>query len=275
VTSSSLPSAKPSSFRTRFRHLRIAVLLLILGVVALTTFAQQRNIATWKRPLTVLVVPVDPGADRSVSAWVSGLDRSAFEGVAEFFGREAGRYHIKASPPVLVRVAKPIPELPPPPPDPPTALDVVTWSLKLRYWSWSIGRQHQLPAATIRIYVVYDPAGSEAELERSFGLQKVNIGVVHAPAGSADHGWTQLAIAHELLHTVGASDKYRLGQPPPFPDGFADPQQEPRYPQHRAEIMAGQIPLAENGAFTPAHSLADCVVGAATATEIGWPRPAR
>lgn len=275
MTSSNPPRASRSKFWTRFRHLRIAVLLLILGGVAITTFAQQRNIATWKRPLNVLVVPVAAGADRSVSDWVNGLDRNAFAGVADFFGREAARHGVGVKPPVLVRVAKPIPDLPPAPPDPPSALDVVTWSLRLRYWSWSIGRQHKLPASVIRIYVVYDAAGSDARLERSFGLQRVNIGVVHAPAGDADHGWTQLAIAHELLHTVGASDKYRFGQPPPFPDGFADPQQEPRFPQRRAEIMAGQIPLDENGSFTPARSLADCVVGAATAAEIGWRKPGR
>jgi hypothetical protein len=223
----------------------------------------------------VLVVPVDSGGDRGVSEWTSGLDRAAFEAVAAFFGREAARHGVSVKPPVLLRVAKPIPDLPPAPPDPPSTLDVVTWSLRLRYWSWSIGRTHRLPSATVRIYVVYEPAAAEAEIERSLGLQRVNIGVVHATAGSAEHGWVQLTIAHELLHTVGATDKYRLGQLPPFPDGFADPRQEPLFPQRRAEIMAGQIPLDESGTFTPAHSLADCVVGAATAAEIGWPRPAR
>jgi hypothetical protein len=77
---------------------------------------------------------------------------------------------------------------------------------------------------------------------------------------------------HELLHTLGASDKYdRASGQPLVPDGLADPAQDPRYPQKMGEIMAGRIAVSATRAELP-DSLADMVVGPATAREIGWTR---
>ena len=44
----------------------------------------------------------------------------------------------------------------------------------------------------------------------SHGLQKGLVGVVHAFADDTMTGSNAVVIAHELLHTVGASDKYDL-----------------------------------------------------------------
>jgi len=79
-------------------------------------------------------------------------------------------------------------------------------------------------------------------------------------------------MAHELLHTFGATDKYDLATGlPQYPDGFADPQLSPRYPQQLAEIMAVKTPLSATEARMP-DNLADERVGAVTAREIGWIR---
>ena len=79
-------------------------------------------------------------------------------------------------------------------------------------------------------------------------------------------------IAHELLHTVGATDKYDLrNDAPAFPDGYGDPQQNPLYPQITAELMAGRRMLSPNR-WQQASSLDEVVVGAATALEIRWRR---
>ena len=79
-----------------------------------------------------------------------------------------------------------------------------------------------------------------------------------------------IVIAHELLHTVGASDKYdpRTNQPL-FPIGFAEPDREPSLPQKKAEIMAGRIPVDVNKTKSP-KSLKKVLVGETTATEIRW-----
>jgi len=52
-------------------------------------------------------------------------------------------------------------------------------------------------------------------------------------------------------------------------DGFGDPSQQPRYPQSRAELMAGRRAVSETEAETPL-SLREVVVGPATAKEIRW-----
>ena len=85
-------------------------------------------------------------------------------------------------------------------------------------------------------------------------------------------GSNSIVIAHELLHTLGATDKYDLASGAPlFPIGFAEPDRNPRYPQEKAEIMAGRRPVSEQDAQMPA-TLRAVVVGPATAAEIRWTR---
>lgn len=79
-----------------------------------------------------------------------------------------------------------------------------------------------------------------------------------------------VVIAHEFLHTLGATDKYDPATNQPlFPDGYANPTLDPLLPQQFAEIMAGRTPLSRNEAETPA-SLDDAVIGTKTAQEINW-----
>ena len=76
-------------------------------------------------------------------------------------------------------------------------------------------------------------------------MQKGLIGVVHAFAQRQMAGTNNIVITHELLHTLGATDKYEPGSGAPlFPIGFADPSQKPLYPQEAAEIMAGRRALS-------------------------------
>ena len=57
--------------------------------------------------------------------------------------------------------------------------------------------------------------------------------------GSADNeGGNNVVIAHELLHTFGATDKYDpADNMPRHPDGFAEPDARPLFPQRLAEII--------------------------------------
>ena len=75
--------------------------------------------------------------------------------------------------------------------------------------------------------------------------------------------------AHELFHTLSATDKYDASGRTLIPDGLADPARVPRFPQEYAELMARNRPLdAVNEA--PPTSLAELRVGPLTAAEIGW-----
>jgi len=104
------------------------------------------------------------------------------------------------------------------------------------------------------------------------GLQKGLVGVVHAFADKEMTRSNNVIIAHEILHTLGATDKYDpVTLAPNFPSGYAQPQREPRYPQLRAEIMAGRYAV-DAQTFEIPQSLGDVVVGDATAAEIRWIR---
>jgi hypothetical protein len=81
-------------------------------------------------------------------------------------------------------------------------------------------------------------------------------------------------MAHEMLHTLGATDKYDpANDAPRFPDGYGDPRQVPLYPQLFAELMAGRRMLSPIRWEQP-DSLDEVVIGPATALEIRWPRHA-
>jgi hypothetical protein len=104
----------------------------------------------------------------------------------------------------------------------------------------------------------------------SLGTTKGLIGVVYAFATPDMDGENDVVIAHELLHTLGATDKYRAADDAPrYPDGFGDPQQIPLFPQRNAELMAGRRMLSADR-WQQAESLDEVVIGAATAAEIRW-----
>jgi len=76
-------------------------------------------------------------------------------------------------------------------------------------------------------------------------------------------------ITHELLHTLGASDKYSVEGLPIYPEGFAEANRTPRFPQVQAEIMGGRVPISETQARIP-NDLSECILGRLTAQVIGW-----
>ena len=101
---------------------------------------------------------------------------------------------------------------------------------------------------------------------------KEELGIINAFADSSYRGSNQVVIVHELMHTLGATDKYGDGNLPAFPEGYAEPYRVPLYPQRAAEIMGGRIPLSQNQARIP-ESLREVIIGIHTAAEIHWPIP--
>ena len=106
-------------------------------------------------------------------------------------------------------------------------------------------------------------------LQHSLGLDKGLLAIVHAFAAEDQEQQNNIVIAHELLHTVGATDKYNTNNQPVFPDGYANPEQTPLFPQFQAEIMAAKIPLSTSYSEM-AENLSQCIIADKTAAEINW-----
>ena len=149
-------------------------------------------------------------------------------------------------------------------------LGTIWWSLEMRWLALKLGWQSGGPKPDIVAFAIYHDSAASAVLDRSTALRKGLIAVTNLFASRDARGSNQVVLAHELLHTLGATDKYaRESNLPQFPDGFADPSVTPPLPQKKAELMAGRIPLDERHAATP-ESLRTVVVGRLTAEEIGW-----
>ncbi|TCK18350.1 hypothetical protein DFR30_1628 [Thiogranum longum] len=252
-----------------FRKFRITLLLLVLFFVGMNSWLTKLRTTDWDEPLWVVIYPVNGDGGSATSRYINSLGADDFSDVEGFFAREAGRYDVQITEPVTVKLAPLVTERPPLPPANASTLSIMLWSLKLRYWA-ATHDTFNGPEPDVQMFVVYYDPKTHQRLRHSLGLQKGLIGVVNAFAGPAQSKRNNVVIAHEFLHTVGASDKYDpQNNQPLYPEGFAEPDLDPVYPQKYAEIMAGRIPVASHDAVMPT-SLSSCVVGPKTANEIHW-----
>ncbi|MEO8040594.1 MAG: hypothetical protein ABI794_17640 [Betaproteobacteria bacterium] len=254
-----------------FKKIRIAILALILVNVAVGTWLARARTTSWTHPLRVAVFPIVGDGSPTTASYVAALATATFDPVDEFFREEGRRYGLTVLRPVELRLAPRVDAMPPAPPYGQGALPVLLWSLHMRYWAWRHGGVAG-PSPHVRLFVVYHDPKLSAFVPHSLGLQKGLIGVVHVFATDGQSAENKFVIAHELLHTVGATDKYDPATNLPiFPQGYGDPAQRPTYPQKYAEIMGGRIAVSTTEAVMP-ENLGEALVGAATAREIGWDR---
>jgi hypothetical protein len=252
-----------------FRNVRITILLIILFFVGMNTWLTQLRSTDWDEPLWVVVYPVNGDNSRVSQKYIDSLSREPFRTIESFLSAEAARYGIAISDPVTVRLAPQVNDHPPEPPVNGSTLSVMLWSLKLRLWAF-MNDNFEGPKPDVQMFVVYHDPDTHHSLRHSLGIQKGMIGVVNAYASPAMAQRNNVVIAHEFLHTLGASDKYdRASNQPLYPEGYAEPDRSPLHPQTKAEIMAGRIPVSDHQAVMP-KSVAASTVGTETAREIRW-----
>jgi hypothetical protein len=254
------------------KRLRITVLLYIALLVALGQWLAAARSTDWNATLWVDVYPLAGDASAATPDYVNRLTVDEFDGIEKFLASEARRYGVTLERPFRLTLAPPIDAVLPQLPAEPSILQTMWWSLRMRWFAARLEWNNPRPAADIVVFAVYHDGATIATLDRSMALEKGLIAVANLFANRAARGSNQVVLAHELLHTLGASDKYAAATNlPRFPEGYAAPTAEPLLPQTKAELMAGRIPIAADSAETPT-TLQDVVIGALTATEIGWLR---
>ncbi len=251
-----------------FRKLRIAFLLTLLLFIGLDAWLSKSRATNWDLPLWVVLYPINGDGSETSAEYINSLESEHFETIEDFFGQEAKDYGLAIEEPFNIRLAPEIDEIPPPPPLNGSILSTVWWSLKFRYWAWRTDTFGRL--SDIRIYLVYHSHETHKQLDHSLGIEEGFIAVAKIYAHDKFTEQNNVVISHELLHTIGATDKYDLSTGLPiYPDGYGDPDQKPLLPQETAEIMGTQIVISETLLKMP-ENLWETVISPKTANEINW-----
>ena len=251
-----------------WRKLRIAILLLILSVVIHQNWREEKDL-DWKNNFEVAVYPVNADGSTTVKNYLRTLTREDFEPVADYFTQEAHRFNIGLYQPISLQLGTEIQAIPPAPPKDNAILNIILWSLKFKYYAWQNSPKVPIKPK-IRLYLLYYNPITSPILSHSTALNKGRIGRVNLFGDTAHSQQNLVIVAHELLHTLNATDKYDLTNTLPiYPEGYAEPYKTPLYPQTSAELMGGRVALTKNKAAIP-ESLKETIIGNKTAREIGW-----
>jgi hypothetical protein len=250
---------------------RVALLLAVLVsvvVYAVHDVLSRRARNAWDHTLDVaLVVVTEPNVDAIATAEL----RRRTPDLARTLGDELRRYRPGAPSPFGFVFYGPVPleqSLPAAPGD--GIADALRYTWDLRRFTADVDERAGVPSRGFdsRIYLVVRPASERAVVE---GLSQ-HGGRVGVARAELDHETVDLALfvaTHELFHTLGADDHYGADGRVLLPDGLADPDLVPTFPQRRAEIMARNRPTSASTEERPS-SLAELGVGPRTAREIGW-----
>jgi len=260
-----------------FRRARLVILLGLLFatiVWAAETEHRRHTRTLWERPIRVgIVLLAGEGAKVNADQWRRGLDA-----LSSRLDAEMRRWRGAGEPPFQFEIVGPFRwdgAFPLSPPSDRFA-DRAVHMLGL----WRVLRNIDGVAGVdqsnwdVRLYVLGARVpGWDGSFAEGAGIQNGEVALVRGSAGG-DISLPLQVIGHELLHTVGASDKYDDGGHALEPEGLVEPERAPRYPQAHAEWMAGEVPVSP-GAGKPPSSLDDLGVGPVTAREIGWASPVR
>lgn len=253
-----------------WKWIRVAILLIILIFVAVHTLYQDVEATDWQEPLVVVIYPINSLGAAEVNDYIDNLTPETFAPIQQFLQQQAERYGVHIHPIIKIVLAKAIDAMPPKQQTSAKDYNILSsiwWSLKARYWAYKHADGHN---SDIRLFVIYHRYANNVKLQHSVGLSQGKFAIINAFAATKQNAQNNIVIAHELLHTLGASDKYSLRTLQPiYPDGYAEPNKEPRLPQYECEIMAGRIPQSATKAVMP-NSLSQCIIGPETAHEINW-----
>lgn len=257
-----------------FYRLRVTLLgSVLVAVCAWACFdvMDRRARTEWNAPITVGVVVMRLG-DVSPEALVRLTERVRV--LERRLSMELRRYRPEAQQPMIRLVPYGPVEVTEPPPDVPgtTLWERLVHTVELFQYTSAVDRAAGVPTLALdsRIYLLAEPprSGFDYSVEGySEAGGRVGVARVSLDATTVDLGL--FVVAHELFHTLGASDKYDEHGRTRIPEGLAEPDRVPLFPQPGAEIMARNRVVDATREIAP-DSLEELYVGRWTAREIGW-----
>ncbi|MET0595516.1 MAG: hypothetical protein ABW133_22645 [Polyangiaceae bacterium] len=258
-----------------FFRVRVSILLTILAGVLIWAGCDihRRHARTqWVDTLDVALILVrkdnlDDGAVEMLKRRTTALEERL---AAEFHRRNPDApkpFHFVVPDPVDLRV--------PPPKQPSEGLfDLARYNFDLWRFARGVNGDAGVEAsrfdATIYIVARSPKASAGASVEGA-SQEGGTVGVVEVELDRSMVDFALFVTTHELLHLLGARDKYDAEGRSLVPEGLAEPELRPLYPQRHAEVMARNVALSPTEERPP-ESLSDLKVGPATAREIGWVR---
>lgn len=255
------------------KAVRVAVLLAVLAIVvvyAVRDIVTRRSRNEWQRTLDVaLVVVTGPGTDASATDEL----RKRIPELARRLTAEFRRYRPAAPAPFAFVHYGPLPLGRAAPVVSGEGLGAAArYAWDLRAFTRDVDARAGVPTGGFdaRLYLVVRPPTERAVVEGA-SEHGGRVGVAFA---ELDHDTVDLALivaAHELFHTLGANDHYGPDGRALLPDGLAEPDLSPQFPQRKAEVMARNRPVSAASERRP-ESLDELGVGPATAREVGWIR---
>ncbi len=245
-------------------HLRLILLLAMLAGVVVFAIrdVQNRHARTeWKRTLNVALVIVRVGVVDDAA--VVGVERRA-KHLEEVLTRELHRYRDTPEKPFALSVFGPVDALPAPQPGDGIAAEVKqAW--EMHRWRTPIDDELGLDADAYdsRVYLVVRPAGQGQQFVEGASEQGGRIGMTDVELDKSMVDFALFVSAHELLHTLGAVDRYdetghTFASQGPKPKGAI-----------LTEVMGHGRP-SPTGVDMPPESLDELWVSPETAKEIGW-----
>lgn len=250
--------------------MRIVMLLSIFFVILVSAWMTEKRMAAWERPILVTIYPIAADDRAETRKFIENIELDEFQEINRFMDRESVPYGFTVTPAFRFQLAQPDSDLPPPVPEQFNTAAIALWSLKMRWWAWRRDWKDDLVTPDIQMFILYHSLNGNKETGISVGMRKGRYGLVKAYAREDMNPGNLIVFTHEMLHVLGASDKYILSTGEPiFPEGYADPAKRPLFPQKQAEIMGGRIPINSFSSVMPG-SLDECVIGRQTAEEIGF-----
>jgi hypothetical protein len=248
---------------------RIGFLIIILIIVGEMAISNESRISKWYAPAVVAVHIIPADDSPHTAQFIDTINLDSFLGLEWFFTRNAKVYEFELENPIKLHLAHKPYTYPPMPPKQPNLITAIFWSLQMRFWASGIEYKNGMKP-DIQLFLLYHDPEITNRVPHSFGLKKGRLGVANLFASNDMAASNKVVVVHELLHTLGASDKYNAANNMPlYPDGYAEPDKDPLYPQTKGEIMGGRIPISLTEATIP-FGLGQMDIGSTTAKEIYW-----